>query len=670
MFHDFKTWLCLSNDPGIIIAQYDAMRRQMPMLFALLIINAAAVTYIHYLWAPQWLTVGITACLISIVAVRLLAWTVFAEATAKIAPERARKLLQRSIVSATAFSLAFLTWAMLLDQYGGQLEHAHIAVFTAITVIGCTFCLMHLPQAALLVNVTIMVPLLIYYLCRGNPIFIAIGFNIALVSAVMTRVLLNTYAAFTTQILSQASLALQQVATERLGEDNARLALIDMLTGLPNRRYFFSRLDEMLQECAVTGERFAVGIFDLDRFKPVNDMYGHVMGDRLLADVGRRLAGQAGEGIMIARLGGDEFGALISTYGDRAFATGQHICALLSEPFDIDDNRLSLGCSGGIAIYPDAGTDANELIDRADYALYNVKSAHRGGCALFSADHETRIRSERAMEAALQTADLDAELHVEFQPIMCLSTLTILGVEALGRWTSPLIGEVPPDRFIAVAERVGMMHPITIKLFRKALRSFVAMPRNIGLSFNLSAQDIVSSELIALLMAAIEEEGVDPSRVTFELTETALMCDFDAAVSGIRRLRSIGIAIALDDFGTGYSSLSSLNRLPLDEVKIDRSFVDGLGEKAGRNIVGAILGLCRTLEIDCIIEGIETELQHSQANELGFDLAQGYLFATPMTMPSLLLWLEERGWQEGFSFPRPRHMLTNRGRSIARIRPV
>ena len=268
-------------------------------------------------------------------------------------------------------------------------------------------------------------------------------------------------------------------------------------------------------------------------------------------------------------------------------------------------------------------------------------------CALFSAEHETLIRSERVLEAAIQTADFDTELHVQFQPIFCTENMAVLGVEALGRWTSPTLGAIKPDQFIMAAERLGFMHVITASLFRNALTCFVQMPERIGLSFNLSARDIVSVDTIDLLIDMIERAGIDPKRITFELTETALMRDFEAAVASIKRLRALGIRIALDDFGSGYSSLSYLHRLPLDKVKVDRSFIADMDEASGRNIISAILGLCQTLGLDCIIEGVETEGQLQQLRELGYRMAQGYLFARPMGLQAFLKSLD-RGWAADF----------------------
>jgi diguanylate cyclase (GGDEF)-like protein len=672
MFQRFTALLNLEPDPGIVIAQYGELRRQNPMLYALLIINTLAVSYTHYAYAPVWLTVGAAGVLVGYCVGRLIFWLMFAERASTITVERAESALRGTMILAASAAMIFLGWAAMLDQYGGPLERAHIAVFTAVTVIGCIFCLVYVPQIALMVNGLVMTSVLVYYLYIGNAVLIGIALNVALVSAVMIQVLLNSFDGFATLIRSQAILAAQQFETERLGLDNARLALTDALTGLPNRRFFFSRLDDILREHTGSGERFAIGVFDLDGFKPINDTYGHIVGDRLLVEVGSRLADVADDDLIVARLGGDEFGLIVQTDIHDVQATGQRICELLSQPFYINEQRLTIGCSGGVAIFPDAGKTANALFDRSDYALYNVKSTRRGGCALFSAEQEMRIRSDRAVEAALQSADLQAELNVVFQPLMCIDTMTILGVEALGRWTSPLVGAIAPERFIATAERIGLINQITIMLFRKTLTNLAVLPKTIGLSFNLSAHDIVSAKTVDQLIEAIAQQGADPARITFELTETALMRDFDSAIVAIGRLRALGIQIALDDFGTGYSSLSSLHRLPLDKVKVDRSFIARLDDDPGSKIMGAILGLCTTLHLACIIEGIETEQQLGEVRRLGYSIAQGYLFARAMPMTALLAWLAsgsggalyacaiERAARSGAARPVPRLVRSER----------
>lgn len=630
-----------SDDALVVIAQYREIKGQIPHLYALLIVNAVVSSFTFLDLAPGWLTIGGGTLLVATCAWRLFAWSVIATPAATITVQAARAKLRRTTIAVVPISIGFTAYALCLDQYGGQLEHASIAVCIAITVIGCIFCLVHLPKAALLVQATALIPFSVYHLYVGSPVFIAMAANVVVVTCLMVRVLLKAFSGFTSLILSQSRLAVQQRETGWLAEENARLAMTDVLTGLPNRRMFFASLESCLAEAKASGGLFAVGVLDLDRFKPINDVYGHAVGDSLLVAVGARLAAVCGQDALVARLGGDEFGLLLAGDSDKVAGEAQRVCDSLSRPFEIDDLRLSLGSSLGLATFPDSGSSATELFDRSDYSLYKVKSSRLGGHAFFSSDYEKRRKSELALETAVHAINLTAELQVEFQPIVCLATMEVTDVEALCRWRSPAIGAIEPQKFITTAERLGVMNPITMHLFHLALISCLAIPKSIGLSFNLSANDIASRETIRQLVQHIHDTGFDPKRITFEITETALMRDFDAAIAGIGDLRALGAAIALDDFGMGYSSLSYLNRLPLDKVKVDRSFVAEMDEISGSKIISAVVALCDTMELDCIIEGVETASQLRQLREMGCRAAQGYLFCRPVPLRDLSTWLSQ-----------------------------
>jgi diguanylate cyclase (GGDEF)-like protein len=660
---DLMSWFMMRRtNPDVAIEQMHGLRRQVPFLYALLIVNGWAVAYTHYEAAPAFLTLGVIALLSAICGIRMVAWLL--PQAGPVTAGQAVRQLRRTTFLAGLLAVAFVIWSLALDRYGGPYERGHVALFIAVTVIGCIFCLGYLPQAALLVTVSVTIPYLAYYFRSGEPVFIAVAINIALVTLVMVQVLITGFRNFTLMVESRAELAVKQAEAQLLSDDNARLAHTDSLTGLPNRRYFFARLEELIRSRARSRAPFLVGVIDLDRFKPVNDTYGHAFGDRLLAEMGQRLRAMTGPDLAIARLGGDEFGLIFTGDSGQAEALGQKVCALVREPIRFEDVRVSLGCSCGLAIYPDAGTTAHALFDRSDYALYHVKSRRTGGTALFSFQHETLIRSERAIEAALQAADIDAEMTVHFQPIVDIAQGIVTGVEALARWNSPTLGEVPPDQFIGIAERVGMIHNVTLTLFAKALRLAEALPPGVGLSFNLSAHDIASPTTIQAVAALARASAIPAAAITFELTETAAMRDLDMAVATLDRLRDLGARIALDDFGTGYSSLSYLRQLPLDRIKIDRSFVADLGESSRRNIVSAIFGLCANLGLDCIAEGIESEEQLAQVRDLGCRMAQGYLFARPMPMARLRDWLADGG--TGYRMPEaPVRALPPSGRATA-----
>jgi diguanylate cyclase (GGDEF)-like protein len=625
--------LALSDEPEIILAQYREITRQVPLLYSLLIVNTAAVAFTHRQFAPPVLTYVMPACLCVVSLLRILKWQFPRKTELDVAAARAQ--LKRSVVFAGGFGLIAVLWALSLGHYGGPYEQGHVALYISITVIACIFCLMSLPQAALLGCLLVTGPYLAYYFSQRSTVWSAIAINIALVSLVMIRIIFNSFKGFVDLVRSQRDMAAKTAEAERLGEENARLAMTDSLTGLPNRRYFFSRLEAAIEAAKDTDSRFAVGVLDLDRFKPINDTYGHVLGDRLLAEVGRRLSALMSSDLIVARLGGDEFGIILFSSCDTAAEVGESLCRVICHPYKVDELRITIGCSGGFAIFPDAGQSAHALFDRSDYALYHVKSEERGRCALFSVEHETRIRSERAIEAALQAADFDAELNVHLQPIVDLASMRTTTAEILARWSSPTLGQVPPHIFIPAAERLGLIQRVTQALFRQALDALADLPESLQISFNLSAHDIVAPDTIAFLLNEIRRRGVSPARLTFELTETALMRDFDLAIVGMRELRDIGCGIVLDDFGTGYSSLSYLRRLPVDKVKVDRSFVMTT-EGSDKEMLAAIKGLCDQLNLRCVVEGIESPSQLELVRSLGYREAQGYLLGRPVALASFL----------------------------------
>lgn len=625
-------WLAINDDRSqFAVTQLWKLRRQLPSLYALLVINMLAVSYTHQGLAPATLTTWAPLFFASLCLYRGVYWrmrfdTVFTNA-------ESIGHMRRITALGTVMSLSIVTWALALDRYGGAFERGHIAFFIAITVIGCIFCLMHLPQAALLVSGSVLLPYMIYYATIGHPVFLAIACNLFLVALVMGQVLMNNFRGFVDLEMSKAALASEQAQTRLLSSENAVLANTDSLTGLPNRRAFFARLDTLIAEAAAREATFAIGIVDLDGFKPINDSMGHAVGDRVLVEIGRRLEGLAGRDASVARLGGDEFGILLAGALDEASVQsfGCRLCRELSRPFVIDGLHLAWGVSCGLAIQTQAADGAAMLYDRADYALYDAKANLRGGAVLFGDAHEIRLRDERAIESALTLADLQAEIEMHFQPIVELATGRAVGAEALARWTSPVLGAVPPNRFIEVAERTGLIRKLTPILLEKALASAATWAEPLDLSFNLSAHDIVSPDTMLGIVAAVARSGVDPARITFEITETAVMRDFDLARRHILVLRESGMKVALDDFGAGYSSLSCVHRLPLDKIKIDRSFVHGITtEMEGRKVVQTILDLCATLGLDCVVEGVETPAQASLIAQLGGRHAQGYLYGRPI----------------------------------------
>ncbi|MEO5587762.1 MAG: EAL domain-containing protein [Novosphingobium sp.] len=607
------------------VAQVIKLQRQIAPLYALLSLSAAALAFTHRHLAPAALTLVLPALLIAACMARAVSWLLLPR-QGKITQEIARSTLRRTTIIGAILSVAFVTWAIALDQYGGPYEQGHVAMFLAITVLGCIFCLGYHPQAAVIVCVIVIGTFLVYCLIKGSEVRIAVAINITLVTGMILIVLKDSFVAFVGLEVSQQALERKRLEAQALSEENALLAQTDPLTGLRNRRFFFAQLEDML---AQSKHPFAVGLLDLDGFKPVNDTYGHAQGDRLLQVISERLDGTGSSDVVVTRLGGDEFGIIIKQEASAALALGQTLCNLVKEPVALTDVTVKVGCSMGLACYPEAGSTAHELFDRADFALYNAKTNRRGGCVVFSIELEQLIRSDQIVDRAFQSADLDQEISVVFQPIYATHTLSLVGVEALARWKSPQIGAVPPEKLIAAAERAGMARMTTLILFKKALCGGAMLPERVHLTFNLSALDLADDVTVTHLLEHLAKSRVDARRIVFELTENSLITDLEAARTSLLRLKAAGASLALDDFGTGFSSLSSLHELPFDVVKIDRSFATRLNDTTGRRLVGAIRALAETLSLQCILEGIETEQQLLEATAAGFDYAQGYYLALP-----------------------------------------
>ncbi|WDF72081.1 putative bifunctional diguanylate cyclase/phosphodiesterase [Novosphingobium sp. KACC 22771] len=622
----------IGADPDLAVLQVATLNRQVPLLYGLLLINAAAVAITHRTQAPLSLTLIVPAVLFAVTIARIVHWVRNGHRGLPT-PEKAKRQLRLQSILAAPIAAAYTAWSLSLAPYGGAFEQAHVVLFVSTTVIGCIFCLVVLPQAAMLVAVSVLPAFIVFCFSKQMLTFVTIGINVTLVLGVLLRALLNGFENFRMQVKSRCLLATQHQELQRLNEENRKLAMTDSLTGLPNRRQFYSDLDAWTQQA--DGPSFAVGVLDLDRFKPINDTYGHQVGDRLLEAIGHRLRATAGPSVRVYRLGGDEFG-LIDTQADDFVATCERLLQQVRAPIRIGEIVLSVGGSLGMAQYPDAGVHAADLFDRADYALYHAKHVHGGGVCLFTPSLETAVRADRAIEAALQASSFEEELSIVLQPIIDLSSGQLSAVEVLARWSNPSLGEISAMDFIAIAERSTAIHSITRAVFRKGLRAARQLPDDVAVSFNISACDLTSACTLAFIRDEIAATGIPPRRIWIEVTETAVMRNAEAAARALQAFRDLGVRIALDDFGTGYSSLGYVQRLPLDKIKIDRSFVRALDTNEGSTITAAVITLCHTIGLTCVAEGVETEAQRRTLADAGCEHAQGYLFSKPLPLADLL----------------------------------
>jgi len=416
--------------------------------------------------------------------------------------------------------------------------------------------------------------------------------------------------------------------TSDINRDQAMtLATFDALTNLPNRRAFLTALKAHLN-----GNVFYLGLVDLDGFKPINDIYGHSAGDQVLCEVAARLKQVCGEGAVVARLGGDEFAVIVQGLDENALRRlGDLICARLAEPYSLSSETAFLSASVGFTVREPDDASASRLLERADYALYEAKERSRGIAVLFDRGHEALIRSTKAVEQALRGIDSERELTLAFQPQFDISQDRVVAFEALARWNSDKLGRVPPDVFIRAAERSGLITSLTPILLKKALDTAQTWPEDIRIAFNLSARDILSPKGVDRILAVVLASAVMPRRIEFEITETAMLTDFAQALKALARFSEIGCRIALDDFGSGYTNFGYLNRVKVDTVKIDRSFVLALDQNdRAEKIIKSIIDLAGNLGIGHVVEGVETAAELQRLRSVGAEQVQGYLFGKPM----------------------------------------
>ena len=408
----------------------------------------------------------------------------------------------------------------------------------------------------------------------------------------------------------------------------AHLIHHDVLTDLPNRAAF----NEHLAFALGTRRSFALLCVDLDRFKEVNDLFGHSVGDGLLCEVSRRLH-SAAEGAFLARIGGDEFTLITADDPQPATASAlaDRLVAAVADDIEIDGHRLRIGITIGVAVYPAHGADAKTLLRNADAALYRAKGEGRGTIRFFDADMAKRLRDGRALKHDLQSAIAFGEIILNYQPQARIDG-QVIGFEALARWHHPRRGLVPPDTFIPLSEENGLIVPIGEWILREACREAASWPRPLQIAVNLSPIQFRRGDLSQLVLSILLETGLEPSRLELEITEGVLIDDFSRTLSILRKLRSLGVAIVMDDFGSGYSSLSYLQSFPFNKIKIDKTFISKLDRNSEPPIVRAAIALARGLGLPVVAEGVETREQLALLTREGCDQVQGYLIGRPRTI--------------------------------------
>jgi diguanylate cyclase (GGDEF)-like protein len=618
---------------ALLREQYRTLAQQGPHVHGVVILATVSLCATMEPTSSLMGGVVLPAALLALSLSRLISWLNARDRVERERLEVIRREVRAASVLAPALAFVLSLMAALSARDSGILELSLTLVAVWAAAAACAFCLYALGRAASLVIAAAAAPLIAAFLTQGGDLSLWLAALLTVVSCFLIRMLSLNFRMFAEIVHSRFAIAEQQRAAEDARQAAVTIALTDDLTGLPNRRCFQALLADRIRAGKETAGPFAVGLIDLDGFKPVNDNHGHPVGDETLRQVAARLAkAMVGRG-SAARMGGDEFAILCEGVGarDDAIAIGEEIQAMFATPFAVEAFVIPLTSACGFALFPSSAAEPGELVRLADAALYRAKAGGRGGVAVFDATARSDAVERATLEEALRRAVAESKIGVFFQPIIDLKTGRITGFEALARWSDATLGVIAPSVFIPVAEQIGLIDQLTHDLLRKAAAIAAQWPSDLTLSFNLSAAQLAAPAAALRLVSALGEFRLPLTRFEVEVSEAAIMKNFSAARATIEALSTAGVRVTLDDFGAGVSSLAQMRDLALDKVKIDRSFIDKVCyDPKIATLTRAIVDMCRRLGLACVAKGIERQ---EQLDELRFDGCaggQGALFASAM----------------------------------------
>jgi predicted signal transduction protein with EAL and GGDEF domain len=600
-----------TDDVELIRAQFRAFARQIPLLYFILATNALAVMFTFAKFGHPWLSVYAPSALCALCLLRGVVW--WRIGRSQVPDDIAIRHMQRTNRLAFVIAVAFTAWGLSLYTYGDgdAYAKAQIVFFLALTMISCNFCLMHLRSAALNVTLVGVAPFSLFFFFADDGHFRAAAVNLALAAVGMIAILMIYYRDFAHLVASRRSLLEKQAETQRLSDENSRLANMDALSGLPNRRALMTRLDQCSRGAGATPT--AVVYIDLDGFKDVNDTYGHSTGDRLIDIVAKEFLRVLPEG---------------------AFASGA--LTVLARPIRIGDRAVQIGASVGVCCTEADGCDAQELFRRADIAMYHVKANGKSGVRIYTPDLDLERQRQQDIEDQLRRALRADELDVVYQPIVGAAENRVVAVEALVRWPRRPEGELTPDQFVPVAERSGLINQLGLFVLRRACEDFLGV-ETIKVAVNVSPAQFRDPDFERAVMRTLLETGFSSARLELEVTEGYLIDHPQRAAAVIAFLKTLGVAVALDDFGAGYTSIAYLRKYGFDRIKLDKSLVDRVTiEKSTGVLVAGAIHMANALDMAVTAEGVETEEQAYVLGLAGCQRLQGFLFGRPMPLGAFL----------------------------------
>jgi diguanylate cyclase (GGDEF)-like protein len=632
-------------EAALLRAQYRSLARLSPYVHGVVILATVALcgaarqrsTFLGGFILP--------AALVVVSLIRLIFWLKARDRVECETLDVIRREVRAAGVLGPALAIAVSLMAADSTSQGGvpELPLALGAVWVAIAA--CAFCVNALASKASVAIVASTAPLIVTFLNGGADITIWLAALLAIASCLVIRMLSEAFGMFAEVVRSRFAIAEKQRVAEDARRAAMTIALTDYLTGLPNRRCFQRLLADRIQTGLESATPFAVGLIDLDGFKPINDSHGHPVGDEVLRQVADRLAkAMDGRGCAV-RMGGDEFAILCDGVGarDETIALGGEIQALFATPFVVEALDISLSGACGFALFPSSAAEPDELVRLADAALYRAKTLGRGGVAVFDAKAESDASGRATLEEAVRRAVAASRIGVAFQPMVDLATGRISGFETLAFWDDNALGAIAPSVFIPVAERIGVIDQLSRDLLRMAVSAAAQWPSGLSLSFNLSAAQLSTPTTGIRILSALKEFGFPPTRFEVEVSEAAIMKNLDAARATIEALRKARVRVTLDDFGAGASSLAQLRELAIDKIKIERSFIDEIcREPKIAVLTRAIIDMCRRLDLPCVADGIERQEQLDELRLSGCAGGQGALFASAMPDAMVAEFLKDR----------------------------